>query len=37
LIAGQKTIIRWSFYLVLILWLMVFADAGAENFIYFRF
>lgn len=37
MIAKQKTVIRWSFYLVFILWLMIFADAGAENFIYFRF
>lgn len=36
-IAKQNPVIRWSFYLVLIFWIFVFGDAGAENFIYFRF
>ncbi len=37
MIVKQKPVLRWCFYLVLILWIMVFGDAGAENFIYFRF
>ena len=37
LIAKQETVIRWTIYLVLLLWIMTFGDTGAEDFIYFRF
>jgi len=37
LVAKQKTVIRWTFYLVLLLWILTFGESGAEGFIYFRF
>lgn len=37
LISKQKTILRWGFYLGLLVWLLAFGESGAEDFIYFRF
>jgi alginate O-acetyltransferase complex protein AlgI len=37
LISKQKIVLRWSFYLVILLWIMVFGESGGENFIYFQF
>lgn len=37
LISKQETVIRWTIYLVLLLWIMTFGEPGAEGFIYFRF
>jgi hypothetical protein len=37
LISRQKTILRWGFYLVLLVWVLSFGESGAEGFIYFRF
>ncbi|MCP5106655.1 MAG: MBOAT family protein, partial [bacterium] len=36
-IAQRKPVLRWSFYVVLLVWLLVFAESGSEQFIYFRF
>ena len=36
-ISKQKVVLRWVFYVGLLLWVLVFADTTAENFIYFRF
>ena len=37
LISKQKAVLRWSIYLVLLLWILVFGESGGENFIYFQF
>ena len=37
LISKQKAVLRWSIYLVMLLWILVFAESGGEDFIYFRF
>lgn len=37
LISKQKTVLRWSIYLVILLWILVFGESGGENFIYFQF
>ena len=36
-ISNRKTLVRWSFYLILLVWILTFSDTGAESFIYFRF
>lgn len=33
----QKNIVRWSFYILLLVWLMTFGEPEVEGFIYFRF
>ncbi len=37
LISKQKAVLRWSIYLVILLWILVFGESGGEDFIYFRF
>lgn len=37
LISKQKAVLRWSIYLVMLLWILVFAESGGEDFIYFQF
>lgn len=36
-ISKQKGVLRWGIYLLLVFWILAFGDAGAEDFIYFRF
>lgn len=36
-LSERRTWLRWGFYLALILFLLIFGDAGAGNFIYFQF
>jgi alginate O-acetyltransferase complex protein AlgI len=36
-IAKRHIVLRWSFYVVLLLWILTFGDASTENFIYFQF
>ena len=37
LISKQKVVLRWSIYLVMLLWILVFGESGGEDFIYFQF
>jgi D-alanyl-lipoteichoic acid acyltransferase DltB (MBOAT superfamily) len=36
-IEKRKPVLRWCFYLGMLIWLLAFGDSGAEDFIYFRF
>jgi len=36
-LSRQPAIIRWSIYIILLVWILTFGDAGSETFIYFRF
>lgn len=36
-LSRQKTIVRWSIYLGLVVWILTFAESSLENFIYFKF
>ena len=36
-LAKQQAVVRWSFYVVLVVWVLVFAETGTEAFIYFQF
>jgi alginate O-acetyltransferase complex protein AlgI len=36
-LARQQAVVRWSVYVVLVVWVLTFAQAGTEAFIYFQF
>ena len=36
-LAERRVIVRWSIYVLLLVWILTFSDAGSEAFIYFRF
>ena len=37
LISKQRVVLRWSVYLVILLWILAFGESGGEDFIYFQF
>jgi D-alanyl-lipoteichoic acid acyltransferase DltB (MBOAT superfamily) len=36
-LAKQRPVVRWTFYIILLVWIATFSFGGAGNFIYFRF